>query len=294
MNFTRIKKQFLYLSLMAILFLPSFATATRFILEPSSVVIGVDREFVVRVMVDTEGESDNAFSGDIVFPENIELVSTSLEESVISTWVKAPVASGNSVNFLGITPGGFSGVIDPFTARVLPGVIFSMKFRSTHEGDGKIEFVEGKALRNDGLATTENLSFGNSTVSVAKNAAELPNLPIQKDEFPPEKFIMKITTHPSVFDGKYFLAFDTIDKGSKVESFYVREGRSAWVLTESPYLLDDQTLRSRIWVKATDSYGNERIEYLRATVRNKIPSFLMVLLGLGVLVLVGKLLKNKK
>lgn len=81
----------------------------------------------------------------------------------------------------------------------------------------------------------------------------------------PEEFTPKIGQDPSVFEGKYFLSFSTIDEMSGIEHYEVSEiknkqqGNEVWKVAETPYVLEDQTLNSLIKVKAVDKAGNERI-----------------------------------
>jgi len=81
----------------------------------------------------------------------------------------------------------------------------------------------------------------------------------------PEEFTPKIGQDSSVFEGKYFLNFSTIDKISGIDHYEVLEikdkqqDREDWKVVESPYVLEDQTLNSLIKVKAVDKADNERI-----------------------------------
>jgi len=99
------------------------------------------------------------------------------------------------------------------------------------------------------------------------------------DTMPPEDFEPKIAKDPTVFDGKYFLSFTTQDRTSGVDHYEIveelrrgvlqpfitklgkkeREPLKGWKIAESPYLLEDQSLQSKILVKAIDKAGNERI-----------------------------------
>jgi len=79
------------------------------------------------------------------------------------------------------------------------------------------------------------------------------------DSTPPEDFKPEIGRDPAIFEGKYFLSFATIDATSGVDYFEVKEGKRDFKRAESPYLLEDQSLESKILVKAVDKAGNERI-----------------------------------
>jgi len=79
------------------------------------------------------------------------------------------------------------------------------------------------------------------------------------DTRPPEEFKPEIAE----IEGKKYLVFSTTDKTSGVDHYEVLETRDKkqdiWKKVESPYLLEDQSLQSKILVKAVDKAGNERI-----------------------------------
>jgi len=79
------------------------------------------------------------------------------------------------------------------------------------------------------------------------------------DKTPPEPFELAIAQDPTSFEGKYFLSFYTTDKMSGIDYFEIKEGKEDSKRITSPYVLEDQTLRSKIVVKAVDKAGNERI-----------------------------------
>jgi hypothetical protein len=71
---------------------------------------------------------------------------------------------------------------------------------------------------------------------------------------------------------RWMVLFATQDKGSGMDHYEVREvdpllpwWGSGWHVAESPYLLEDQTLRSAVYVRAYDNDGNVREESLAAT-----------------------------
>ena len=100
------------------------------------------------------------------------------------------------------------------------------------------------------------------------------------DMTPPEEFQPEIGKDPSIFEGKYFLSFATTDKTSGVDHYEIleepqrnllkriftqsrhkteHETTQNWKVGESPYLLGDQSLKTKILVKAVDKAGNEKI-----------------------------------
>src|SRR5262249_47050520 len=84
----------------------------------------------------------------------------------------------------------------------------------------------------------------------------------------------------SIFDGKYFITFSTIDKQTGVDYYEVLEQDAngniqgtttpaIWKRATSPYLLADQSLQSAVMVRATDKAGNQRVEILISQAPNK-------------------------
>ena len=91
------------------------------------------------------------------------------------------------------------------------------------------------------------------------------------DTTPPEDFKPEIGRDPAIFEGKYFLSFATTDETSGIDYYEVKEapkeilrlptgqGKRDFKRAGSPYLLEDQYLKSKISVKAVDKAGNEKI-----------------------------------
>jgi len=115
------------------------------------------------------------------------------------------------------------------------------------------------------------------------------------DTAPPEEFEPQIGQDPTVFGGKYFLSFAAQDKTSGVDRYEVAETprilsrfikNEKWKTAESPYLLEDQQLRSKISVKAIDKAGNEIIAEMVPSYKinwKDIVISLLILTGIGVI-----------
>ena len=112
----------------------------------------------------------------------------------------------------------------------------------------------------------------------------------------PEEFKPEIGKASAVFEGKYFLSFVTQDRMSGVAHYEVAELRRTllggteekkeWKVGESPYLLEDQSLRSVIKVKAVDKAGNERIEEIVPPYKvtwKDVLVIILILIGAGVI-----------
>jgi hypothetical protein len=123
-------------------------------------------------------------------------------------------------------------------------------------------------LLNDGEGTQAALTALSYPFQVTSDATGVPAPGTPTDTIAPEEFSLEVVQDPNVFEGLWFLVFDTQDKGSGISYYEVqertREGikANAWKKGQSPYMLKDQSLRSFIYVKAVDKAGNERISIL--------------------------------
>ncbi|MCA9356482.1 MAG: hypothetical protein R3B64_02345 [Candidatus Paceibacterota bacterium] len=232
----------------------AFAASIEFSKNTPS-ILSSEKNFYVDVFIDGEGEDINAFLGEITFPEDlVEIASIYNGLTVATAWVVPPVVSGSSIQFAGIMANGFSGTIDPVTNTRSPGTLFRITFRPLREGSGIVNISKAEVYKNDGLGTKLSTTTDSFIFAISKGGDKMETeLP---DTNGPEEFSPMIVTHPDVYDGKYFLIFSTTDKETGVAYYEVKEGRRPWVRATSPYLLQDQSLRSRIWVRAFDYAGN--------------------------------------
>lgn len=65
-----------------------------------------------------------------------------------------------------------------------------------------------------------------------------------------------ITQEDSLFDGKFFLIFSTVDKISGIDRYDIIEGAELYRDATSPYVLNDQSRHEEIVVRAFDKAGN--------------------------------------
>lgn len=281
--------------------------------------IGINQQFQVDLILDTENESINAVEGKIVFsPELLELKEIRDGNSIINFWVERPlrvVSCSYSCEFVfsGITPGGYLGN---------QGLIFSAIFQAKKEGKRIIEINDAKVLLNDGKGTAaklvnKNLEFRIQDLGTGSQIKDVgrPYIDVEL----PEEFKPEIAQSSDMFEGKWFLVFATQDKGSGIDHYEVYEdlgfkiqdlGKvikkilypksyiiNYWIIAESPYVLKDQKLRSWIYVKALDKAGNERIAVVEPKYPLKWyeqPLIWIIIVIVGIIVyLIWRKLKNK-
>lgn len=230
----------------------------------------VGDRFEAQVFLRSADEYINGVAGTIRFPAmRLELEEIRDGNSVINFWIERPrVASSpdnpvGEVKFSGITPGGYRGAGAP---------LFTLFFRATSAGSGTIAIANANALRNDGAGTRAALSFSPLGVTIGQRIPghERVFSATKEDHDPPEAFEPEVTRIPDAFDGKYVLVFAAQDKGSGIDYYAVYESRqrkheiaaNEWKRTASPYVLEDQELKSYIWVQAVDRADNRKTAVL--------------------------------
>jgi hypothetical protein len=156
----KISHKIIFLSLLLVIAGKVNAAGSSFILSVSSDSISVGQPFRLDVSVDPAGEKINTLGGQLVFSErDFSLVRIDTTNSIIADWVEKPRGTFGKIDFSGIIPGGFNGLIDPFTPEVLkPGPLFSAYFIPKREGNVTIHLENGEIYLADG-ATSEKTSI---------------------------------------------------------------------------------------------------------------------------------------
>jgi hypothetical protein len=266
-------------------------------------------EFVIiPIYLDTQFEEINAVEVYVNFSDNLVFRDYLDGKSIITHWIEKPHLQYSDVRrphivFSGIVAGGISG-------RNLN--LVDLIFEAKESGIAKIEIDENsKVLLNDGLGTKTKLialsqSFNILDIeSLSRSELALLREKIKiQDNFPPEPFKIYLAKNKEMFNGKYYITFETKDKQSGIAYYEISEKPINFIFltkpdiknlsfkkAESPYVLEDQSLRSYVVVKAVDKAGNERVEILypqRILVFDDVLMFvvcLVILLGLMIFVI---------
>jgi hypothetical protein len=285
-------KKFYLFILFVLWLMPAISFAADISFATDKNIFATNEDFLVQVFLDTKDTTINAVAGTVVFlPNFLELKEIRDGNSSINFWIEKPhMIKDGQIAFSGITTGGFSGP---------KKLLFEMVLEAKKIGSGSISFDNMQVLQNDGLGTKIPVKENQFSFTISKegNGSLSEDLTV-KDTRPPENFIPFVARDLTLFEGKYFLAFSATDKGSGIDHYEVRE--SPWFLfgiwggeyikTESPYLLKDQTLKSKIYVIAVDKNGNEKTEEL--TAQNKFVPFLQGLIIVIILILCILILKK--
>lgn len=268
MIIVKTKFQFFQLCSFLLLFLflnPQLSLGAVLYFQPSGGVFYFEETFPVEVKIKTEGECINVVKGEIKYSfEVLEVRDFFLAESILKLWIQPPqvLPEEGKIIFIGGIPGEYCGTFLDNENSLLK-IIFQVK-NLKEERLAQLEFSENSQIfLNDGQGSLGKLNFEKASFKISAqkkfSKEESWKRIILEDKIPPEPFEIIISKDPLIFDGKYFIVFETQDKQSGIDHYEVKEGKSGWKRAKSPYLLEDQTLKSEIQVKAIDKAGNERI-----------------------------------
>jgi hypothetical protein len=263
------------LTILSLFFFPLISLAAQIEIEPVDNIYNGDQ---VKVDFWLKADEDilNAIEGNIYYSNDLlEPVLIHYSNSVISLWIDYPIIENGKIYFSGIIPGGFD----------YEGPLFSVYFKAINLGKSDIGFESIKMFSNDGkgseiITKTNIVSFDIlENKGINKELVSLLNI---NDNDRPEIFLPTIQKDKNIFDNKWFLIFNTQDKGSGIDYFEVREisndskNDTGWIRTESPYLLKDQGLRSEVYVRAVDHAQNVRVEKISPKESFKLYQYLII------------------
>lgn len=267
--------------------------------ETTSASSGV---LTVEVVLDPEGDSVNAFSGELsVSNEAFEVVSAHASDSVVPLWVVIPKVSEEKdfnartrIVFEGVIPGGFNGVRSPYYEGVRPGKLFTVELRPKQEGLSRIFLENLEVRRNDGAGTRIAAKSGELEVSVP-DISTLPRIARIKTpkEIPGDDIKIFLSRDPSVAGGNWMLSLQEDSSGGYAETIYIAESAISdphdvkpytWKRMTTPYVLSRQARNVFIHIKAEYADGS----YAYATVppvenSSATPYAGIILLGIGLL-----------
>jgi len=232
----------------------------------SGVRVNKGDEFIVRVIVAVDDPMPiNAVSGIISYSNNIIGARVIRDgESFVPLWLEQPEIrehgkAAEHISFAGVIPGGFRGLLRPFSGKTEAGTLFSIIFEAKDVGEARIYADEIDILLHDGSGTSAEVTIEPHSFPVypaVDNAARIT----EEDTTPPTELFAEIASDSTIFGGQWFVAFYTTDKESGISYFEVKEGDGDYVRAESPYLLSDQTRATKVFVKAVDRAGNIRVQ----------------------------------
>lgn len=238
-----------------------FAAATDVWTETAYIINNGHTQALVTVYADTGSHMINAVELVVSFsPSLVHFAGMYDSNLAVQFWMERPeVSQANKAGTFvasGIIPGSFTGV----------GRIGAFLFESDSEKPATIRFDRISTLSGDGVSA--QIDSGPVVATILPQAAATEKSQIHDDTISPEGFTPLISRDEQLYSGDWFVSFSTQDKQSGVEKYFISEsvspfsfvlGKRAWREGASPYRLADQKLRSYVYVKAVDMYGNARI-----------------------------------
>jgi len=176
-------KRYFYKIIVTVLFFSALIYSRTVFAASINVVPGTKiGAYNVVVSLD-QNESFNAVSGTVILNEHASPAPTiEKDDSIIPLWINEPVVSGNSINFSGIIPGGFSVLYDQFSGKSQNrGELFSIVFPfipNVYEYIFAVKDV--KIYANDGYGTETDIPPKIFDLRISSNN----NLP-QGNQIPP-------------------------------------------------------------------------------------------------------------
>lgn len=268
-----------FFTLIVITFLvPTVTHAVVVSAVPPTDTIGIQQQFFIDVVVDTEGAPINAVESVVRYtPQTLRLIRIEDGQSIIPLWIESPRDESGTISFAGIIPNGYAGTIDPFDReRVLPGVLVRLVFEAVAAGTATVS-TDATVTSNDGQGTAQALP----SVATAFRITETPSSAVYRfdDVIAPTLSAQRVRD-PNLFDNAYTLIFDVQDKESGVAYVEVKEKKREWKKVTSPYHLEDQRDDATLQVRAFDNARNMTM----ITIGDIQPSFVQLAFAAFVLI----------
>lgn len=240
-------------------FLPYLTSAATLHFDTKQKDFFVGDNIIVNVLLDSEGKDINAIDGRLVFDyktKNISVGDLSVAGSAFSLWPQKPSLSMNEkeIYFTGGIP---EGVNDDNL------LVFKIILNLDKPGTLSFKNLDLGIYLNDGKGTKIVPTVKDMDIEILpapegyQSRREWPTV-LEGDTNPPEPFEILLGQEGSVFDGKKFISFNTVDNESGVSYYEVIENNLAPVRSGNTYALQEQDKVSEIIVRAYDFAGNSR------------------------------------
>lgn len=284
---------FLILAFNALL-LPHSAFAANVYLETAHTEFFLGDTVLIDVKIDSENKEINAVEGKIsleYLPDTVLIRDISLSGSSFPLWPGKPSLSEDlkTISFVGGVPSGL-------TSR--DATLFKIALNLKNTGQIILNPADISVYLNDGKGTKDVINTQNLALNVLPQETDYEpinelEILISGDKTPPEPFEVVAGQDDSVFDGKKFLSFSTVDEQSGIKYYKVKEGDLPPVRSNGTYVLQNQDTPTRVTVVAYDAAGNAR----ESVYDSEYPYFnLAVIIALIalLLVVVGFVVKKRK
>ncbi len=157
------------------------------------------------------------------------------------------------------------------------------------------EKPDAKVDAGEGMVTYDHLSDGIYYFILNEQVADgewqlAGRRRVMIDSASPEPISSLVTRESSMYDNKFILIFSTVDKGSGVDHYDVREGKKVTAGAVSPYQIQDQSRATTLSVTAFDKAGNSVTATFPGASSNPTAKYhyatVLVLVAAGLLILV--------
>lgn len=291
-----------YIYRICVLFVFLFSAPSVFagtlVFTPQSTSVNIGEQFYVDVFLSPENISWNGIEGSIKYSKDL-LKFLYVEEgrSIVNAWIEKPHTSEEGlIYFAGIIPNGFMGVIDPFsnTGKTSPGRIMRLVFEARASGTSSLEIISPTGTENNGIGTLHSLGSSIQKITIKNVVGK--TLYVSPTNTVPE-IEAYITSDKDVFSGKYILIFNASDISSGIKEVLVKEGDREWKnVSASPYVLEDQSRRSRVVIQAV-SFSDEKafatIEPLPSPIFS-VYNIIILFFGIAIILIALKYAHRKK
>jgi hypothetical protein len=242
----------------ALVILPWAVSASSLYFETTPKEIKQGDTVVVELKLDTGKDNINAIEGAIDYDSSaLQVQEMSTGGSIFSIWPRQPLVTDtiSEIFFAGGVPGGFSG----------EGLVAKFVFLAKKSGNTQI-YISGDTdlFLHDGQGTKIKPEIKTAEITVGKyKPGEEPKnawgQTLANDMESPRNLNIKVGKDASIYDGKYFISFVAIDDESGIDHFEIKEGAGDFKRVEGDYLLNDQSLKSKVMVLAVDKAGNKNV-----------------------------------
>jgi len=245
--------------IIGMLFLPGSVFASNVYIDTSHSSFFVGDTIMFSVRIDSLSKDINAVEGEVLLDHAVDTVSLNsinTSGSLFSLWASRPLPSERNtrISFAGGSPGGLIAK---------DATIFNIVLKLEKTGQVALSLNNIGVYLNDGKGTKDKVSIKNLVIDVLPKKSDLQSVNdwidlILNDKTPPEPFEIYLGQEGSVFDGKKFLSFNTIDRESGIKYYEVREGNLPPTRSDGTYVLQNQDKPTKVTVVAYDAAGNAR------------------------------------
>lgn len=259
-----------------------FAASLLFSSTATNNKVAIQEQFKVTLKLDTQGAVINALETRIAYPHDLlRLAGIENGSSFLTMWLESPHEQDGQISLSGVTPGGFSGVIDALTyPKTSPGDVVTLIFEPIQAGEATISATSSTILLNDGHGGVATLTYQPITVTVQNYVHQTT---ISNTDTTPPEFVYGEAHYDATLAGEYVF-FDATDKESGIDHYEAQEN-GLWVTVQSPHLINQNG--GVYYIKAIDRAGNEKIKGIQVpAVPQKISSGTFLMLAfLGLLII---------